>query len=104
MVRVRSGRDSVSLDRYARFLVRRALPGVAALCVATGQAVAHSGHAEGHGGGGSILFPTVMLLVSLLVIGGGAYLDHTDGVDGRLARLAVLFGIAGLLVGVLAAV
>jgi hypothetical protein len=83
---------------------RVALLAVATRLFAVDPAVAHSGHAAGHGGGGSIVVPGGILLGSLLVIGAGAYLDHTDSVDGRLARLAVLFGVGGVLLGILAAV
>jgi hypothetical protein len=79
-----------------------ALVVLAATFFAVGPALAHSGHA-GHDGRGSIVVPGSILLASLLLIGAGAYLDHTDGVDGRLGRLAVLLGIGGVLVGILAA-
>jgi hypothetical protein len=104
MVGFAAGRDFVEGRPRAAAVGRLALFAVAVHQLAVGPVLAHSGHAAGHDGGGSILVPGSILLGSLLVIGAGAYLDHTDGVDGRLARLAVLFGVGGVLLGILAAV
>ena len=101
MIKRQTGRG---LARVARALGQWTLFAVATPLLAVGPAVAHSGHSAGHDGGGSIVVPGSILLGSLFLIGAGAYLDHTDGVDGRLARLAVLLGIGGVLVGILAAV
>ncbi len=83
---------------------RVSLVGVAVKYLIVGSVLAHAGHEAGHDGGGSILVPGSILLGSLILIGAGAYLDHTGNADGRLARLTVLLGIGGVLVGTLAAV
>ena len=90
------------LAHMGRALGQRALPAIGTWLLAVGPVVAHSDHTAGHDGGGWVVVPAGILVGGLAVIGAGAYLDHTDGVDGRLARLAILFGIGGVLVGVLA--
>jgi hypothetical protein len=87
----------------AQAVGRATFAGLASVLVAAGPGLAHAGH-DSHDAGGSGAISTVILLGSVVVIGVGAYLDHTDAVDDRLARAGVLLGVLGVVVGLLAAI
>lgn len=69
------------------------------LLLATGTAVAHTGH-EHAGSGTDPLLPLALVGAGVLVLGTSAYLDHADQLDDRLANLGVLLGIVGLMAGI----
>lgn len=72
---------------------------LATLVLATGTAMAHTGH-EHAGSGTDPLLQLALVGGGVLVLGTSAYLDHADQVDERLANLGVLLGIVGLMAGI----
>lgn len=69
---------------------------VAVCLFATAPVRAHTGHSQ-HGGWTTPV-AAVGFLVSVVVLGASAYLDHTDRIGSRSADLGVGLGVLGLLV------
>jgi hypothetical protein len=68
--------------------------------LATGPALAHSGHQQHAGTGTDPLLPLALVGGGVLVLGTSVYLDRVDELSDRLASLGVLLGIAGLMAGI----
>lgn len=74
---------------------------VGSLLLATGSALAHTGHG-GHGGttDPNVALPLALFVGGGLVLGTAVYLDHAGQLEGRLADFGVLLGAIGVVTGI----